>query len=99
MQIKNLLVVLTLTCLMSCARPIADFAIQGEDRTAPSKIEFVKLNSLMNLKRQKNMNGISEMGQDQMKYLLLIGIVLLEIIPLYYGQKKDLSIEIRNSRL
>ncbi len=41
MQIKNLLVLLMLACLMSCARPIADFAIQGEDRTAPSKIEFV----------------------------------------------------------
>jgi len=40
MQLRNSLWLLVL-CLAACARPIADFTIQGEDKTAPSEIEFV----------------------------------------------------------
>jgi len=40
MQIRHTLWLLVIL-LAACARPIADFAVQGEDRTAPSEIEFV----------------------------------------------------------
>ena len=40
MQIRNGLWLLVV-CLAACARPIADFAVQGEDRIAPSEIEFI----------------------------------------------------------
>lgn len=40
MQIRNSLWLLVIL-LAACARPIADFAVQGEDRVAPSEIEFV----------------------------------------------------------
>lgn len=40
MQIRNGLWLLVL-CLAACARPVADFTMQGEDRMAPSEIEFV----------------------------------------------------------
>ena len=39
MQIKNLLI-LAVIGLASCARPIANFTVQGEDRIAPSELEF-----------------------------------------------------------
>jgi len=39
MQTRNLLLFAILV-LVSCARPVAQFTIEGEDRTAPSKIQF-----------------------------------------------------------
>ncbi len=37
---KNYLFLLTVLIFASCARPIADFAVQGNDRTAPAALEF-----------------------------------------------------------
>ena len=39
MQTRNLLLFVLLV-LASCARPVAQFTIEGEDRTAPSEIQF-----------------------------------------------------------
>lgn len=40
MQVKYF-ILFTVVLFTSCARPIADFTIEGEDRTAPSEISFV----------------------------------------------------------
>ncbi len=40
MKLRNSLWLLVIL-LAACARPIADFSVQGEDRTAPSEIEFI----------------------------------------------------------
>ncbi len=37
---KNYLFLLTVLIFASCARPIADFTVQGNDRTAPAALEF-----------------------------------------------------------
>lgn len=37
----NYLILGLVVLLASCARPVADFAVQGEDRTAPSEIDFI----------------------------------------------------------
>ena len=37
---KNYLYLLSILLFASCARPIADFTVQGDDRTAPAALEF-----------------------------------------------------------